>query len=476
MDLKVAVWNIKGMSTSDKQKEVRSIIKEENLQMCGIVETHIKYQNINTTGKKVFGNWEFTSNGEDNSKVCRIMIGWNSNKMNVWVIAKSKQCIFLLVETICKKVKFFCSIVYASNSYMERRKLWRELGAQKSITNGIPWVLMGDFNVTLRVEEHSNGSSIPNSEMDEFAQCITWTKSRNNPNCKTLKKLDKIMISEAFMDKFHNSSGMFLPYMISDHSPTVLKIPNGMEKRRQAFRFSNFITDKKEFIPIVKEAWEVDIEGHMMYRIVKKMKLMNKSLNKLSWANGNIFVRVKKLRDCLKEIEIEVDKYPYDENIKSKSCKILSEYYEAMKDESNLLMQKAKIEWLKDGDRNTEFFHKIIKGRTHKGRIVSICNEKGERFENDKIAEHFVRHFQEFLGKKDIVDDFPTKRIVFPNKLSREEEIMMCRGISEVEVKNAMFEIEDSKAPGPEVLLLDFINQHGVLLARIFAKQSKNSL
>ncbi|GJU26932.1 RNA-directed DNA polymerase, eukaryota, reverse transcriptase zinc-binding domain protein, partial [Tanacetum coccineum] len=237
--------------------------------------------------------------------------------------------------------------------------------------------------------------------------------------------------------------------MIFDHSSTVLKIPNGMEKRRQAFRFSNFATDKKEFIPIVKEAWEVDIEGHMMYRIVKKMKLMKKSLNKLSWANGNIFVRVKKLRDCLKEVEIEVDKYPYDENIKSKSCKILSEYYEAMKDESNLLMQKAKIEWLKDGDRNTEFFHKIIKGRTHKGRIVSICNEKGERFENDKIAEQFVRHFQEFLGKKDVVDDFPTKRIVFPNKLSREEEIMMCRGISEVEVKNAMFEIEDSKAPGP---------------------------
>ncbi|GKC85611.1 RNA-directed DNA polymerase, eukaryota, reverse transcriptase zinc-binding domain protein [Tanacetum coccineum] len=288
------------------------------------------------------------------------------------------------------------------------------------------------------IEEHSNGSSVPNSEMNEFAHCIrdvevedilslgvhfTWTKSRNNPKCKTLKKLDRIMISKAFMDKFHNSSGMFLPYMISDHSLVVLKIPNGMEKRRQAFRFSNFVTDKKEFIPMVKEAWEVDIEGHMMYRIVKKMKLMKKSLNKLSWANGNIFVRVKNLRDCLKEVQIEVDKYPYDENLKSKSCKILSEYYEAMKDESNLLMQKAKIEWLKDGDRNTEFFHKIIKGRTHKGI--------------------------EFLGKKDVVDDFPTKRIVFPNKLSREEEIMMCRGISEVEVKNAMFEIEDSKAPGP---------------------------
>ncbi|GJX50220.1 hypothetical protein Tco_0277065 [Tanacetum coccineum] len=111
-------------------------------------------------------------------------------------------------------------------------------------------------------------------------------------------------------------------FWISDHSPALLKLPN--------------------------EAWKVDIEGHMMYKIVKKMKLMKQ---------------------------------------------VLKEYYDAIRDENNLLMQKAKIEWLKDGDRNTEFFHKIIKGRMHKGRIMTICNEKRERFENEKVAEQFVKHF-----------------------------------------------------------------------------------
>nr|GEZ52346.1 hypothetical protein [Tanacetum cinerariifolium] len=129
---------------------------------------------------------------------------------------------------------------------------------------------------------------------------------------KTLKKLDRIMISEAFMDKFQAANGMFLPYMISDQSLVVLWLPNGMEKRKKAFRFFNFVTDKKEFLLIVKKAWEIKIEGRM-----------------------------------------------------------------------------------------------------HKGRIISVCDEKEERFENDKVAEQFVKHFQEFL-----------------------------------EVKNAMFEIEDSKAPG----------------------------
>ncbi|GKF03936.1 RNA-directed DNA polymerase, eukaryota, reverse transcriptase zinc-binding domain protein, partial [Tanacetum coccineum] len=237
MDLNMAVWNIRGMCTSDKQKEVRNLMNE--LQLCGIIETHVKYSKISKIGEKVFGKWDF--------------------------------------------------IIYASNSYIDRRKLWRDLGAQKSITNGDPWVIIGDFNVSLKVEEHSNGSSALSNEMNEFLDStreievedilssgfhFTWTKSRGNPKCKTLKKLDRIMINEAFMEKFPSSHGMFLPYLISDQSPAVLKLPNGMEKRRKAFRFSNFVTNKKEFLPIVKKAWETEIDGHMMYKVVKKLKLM----------------------------------------------------------------------------------------------------------------------------------------------------------------------------------------------------------
>nr|GEV48177.1 hypothetical protein [Tanacetum cinerariifolium] len=298
-----------------------------------------------------------------------------------------------------------------------------ELGAQKIITNGEPWVIMGDFNVTLKVEEHSNGSSAPSNEMNKqdymrvaAGRYFFRVVSRGNPQCKTLKKLDRIMISEAFMDKFHASSGMFLPYMISNHSPTVLKIPNEMAKKSKAFRFSNFVTDKREFIPIVKKAWEAEVDGHMI---------------------------VTKFRECLKEVQAEVDKHPHNEDIKAKSCKIPSEYYDAMKDENNIM---------------------------HKGSIMSVCNEKGERFENDKVAEQFVIHFQKFIGKKDVVTEMPIERIVLPNKLNREEVNKMCRGVSEVEVKNAMFDIEDSKAPGPDGLTARFYKSSWSIIGKDICK------
>lgn len=464
MDLKAAIWNIRGLSTSDKQKEVRNLIKVENLQLCAIIETHITYNKIKKVGDKVFGNWEYITNGEDNGKGCRIMVGWNQNKVRVWMIAKTKQCMFLLVETLCQKTKFFCTMVYASNSNVERKRLWTDLGMQKSIVDDVPWVIMGDFNVILKINEHSNGSSIPSPEMVEFQDCVaaievedilssgfnfTWTKSLKNPKCNTLKKMDRIMVNEIFLDKLPLAHGKFLPYIISDHSSAVLIIPEGMPKTRKAFRFSNFITDKKEFIPTVQEVWKEDIEGFNMYKVVKKMKMLKSKLTKLSWQNGNVFQRVVKLRNKLENIQKEVDMNPHNAELKKESCLVLEEFNEAVKDENSLLFQKAKVEWLKEGDRNTEYFHKIIKGRLHKGRIMSVCNEKGERFENEKVADQFINHFQEFLGKKETVKEF-SNSFVFPNKLTNDEALDMVRSVSESEIKNAMFDIDGAKAPGPD--------------------------
>ncbi|GJV35748.1 RNA-directed DNA polymerase, eukaryota, reverse transcriptase zinc-binding domain protein [Tanacetum coccineum] len=293
-------WNIRGLcSQSDKQKEVKKLIMEEGLQFCAVLETHVKYKNIKKVCNLVFGNWEYVTNGEDNNKGCRIMVGWNSNVIRAW----------LMMETMDKQSKFFCIMIYASNSRMERRKLWADLERQKIITSGNPWIIMGDFNIAFKVAEHSNWG-YPTSEMTEFQECI-----------------DKI-------------------------------------------------------------------------EIVQKMKVLKRKLKKLSWENGNVFERVENLRIKVKECQAKVDKFPHDENIKEESWSVLKEYQQANEEEYSLLCQKAKVEWLKDGDRNTAYFHKTIKERTHRGIIMSIRNEERIRFVNEDVANQIVKHFEDFLGKR----------------------------------------------------------------------------
>ncbi|GJR31764.1 RNA-directed DNA polymerase, eukaryota, reverse transcriptase zinc-binding domain protein [Tanacetum coccineum] len=244
MDIKVATWNIRGLNTFDKQKEVKKLITEEKLHLCAVIETRVKYSKIKNIGDIVFGNWEYVTNAENNNKGCRIMVGWDQNMLATWLITKTKQSMLFLVETLCQRTNFFCTVVNASNYGVERRKLWKELGAYKQITNGNSWVILGDFNVTLEAKEHSNGSSVPTSDMTEFKNCVEELEIEDILS-------SGVMINENFLDKFPTAHSVFLPYLISDHSPAILTIPKGCVKRKRAFRMFNFITDKEDFLPVV---------------------------------------------------------------------------------------------------------------------------------------------------------------------------------------------------------------------------------
>ncbi|GJY81539.1 RNA-directed DNA polymerase, eukaryota, reverse transcriptase zinc-binding domain protein [Tanacetum coccineum] len=129
------------------------------------------------------------------------------------IIHGCKKAMLCLIETMDRRVKFFCGFIYASNSSIERRELWSTLMNHKVIADTYPWALIGDFNVILKPEEQSNGPSGLNSEMCDFRDVVnsleiddicssgfnlTWTKSLKNPMTSTLKKLDRIMTNEEF--------------------------------------------------------------------------------------------------------------------------------------------------------------------------------------------------------------------------------------------------------------------------------------
>ncbi|GKD08218.1 hypothetical protein Tco_1187903 [Tanacetum coccineum] len=245
---------------------------------------------------------------------------------------------FAILETHvkCKNIKKTCETVF---------------GNLECITNG------EDNN---KVFEHSNGSANPSSEMSDFQECVNSIE----------------------VDDLHSEGSL----MVS-------------KKRKGSFRFSNFTTDKEDFLPTIRSVWNKRFEGYTMYKVVHEMKALKRKLKQLIWKNGNVFERAGELRKKVKESKKDVDMFPHDERIKEKSCLILKDYHEAIQVENSLLCQKAKVELLKEGDRNTAYFHKTIKERVHRGRIMTITNEDGVRFENDDVSMQIVKHFEEFLGK-----------------------------------------------------------------------------
>ncbi|GJX76396.1 RNA-directed DNA polymerase, eukaryota, reverse transcriptase zinc-binding domain protein [Tanacetum coccineum] len=264
--------------------------------------------------------------------------------------------------------------------YDEEVDIIDELDQQKYIVRDWAWLILGDFNVTMNATEHSSGGSLTISDMQEFKYIMnklelddicssgfhfTWTKSLRNPNCNVLKKLERMMVIEEFMQKFLRAYYVFLPYLICGHNPVELIVKEGVPKKQKSLRFSNFIAEK------------------------------------------------------LKTIQERVDKNHHDKKIKEEVVLLVKEYFDASNDELSFQKHKTRVKWLKEGDKNTTYFHGILKARRHKNRV--------ER------------------KTKPVV---PVINGIFRNTLSSDEAMTIVREVSDKEIKEALFEIDSDKASG----------------------------
>ena len=117
--------------------------------------------------------------------------------------------------------------------------------------------------------------------------------------------------------------------------------------------------------------------------------------------------------------------------------------------EEGFLKQKSRIQWLKLGDQNSNFFHKEVKARNSRNSINSITLENGSRPEDlETIKQEVVNHFRSVLGsnmQESTTDAYHMGGLAW----SFEHLDILNTKITHQEIKSAMFSIDDSKALGP---------------------------
>ncbi|GJR06050.1 RNA-directed DNA polymerase, eukaryota, reverse transcriptase zinc-binding domain protein [Tanacetum coccineum] len=440
MDLNLATWNIRGLGKLSKQNEVKNLIRNERLSICAVLETHMKNDKIRNICMNVFGSWLWQNNVSLSRKGCRIAVGWDASNVKCTLITATGQSMLYEVE--------------------------KELTLNKRITGSPEWIIMGDVNVSLNLEDHSEGMSNFTQDMIDFQECIneieikdisssglhfTWTKSLLNPSSSILKKIDRVMGNNAFLSKYSTANALFFPYGISDHSLAILKVPQAMKKKIKSFRIANYVIEKLEFKDMVKEKWNLEIQRHHMYKLVKKLKSPKPYLNKLNWKNGNLFERVVVLKAKLYDVQRKIDMNPTNKALRIEGVELLKDYKEVVLDEEKLLRHKTKITWLREGDKNSAYFHKVLKGRINRNKIMSVCAEDGSRFENCDVANQFVKHFEGFLGiSPDVTSLNEDADNLFVSKISKKQANNMIREINDEEIKKVLFDIDDDKAPRPD--------------------------
>nr|GEV88089.1 hypothetical protein [Tanacetum cinerariifolium] len=249
---------------------------------------------------------------------------------------------------------------------------------------------------------------------------FTWVQKRMDLKAGIMKKLDRVMGNSKFLDLFVACHATFLPYVTSDHCHALLVLPNATVRRKRSFRFMNYLANKS----------------------------MKRHLRELNMRNGNVYDKVKSLRAKLKKVQSELDKDPYNARLKEDEMTLNSAYKSVVLDEEKVLKQKTKVEWLREGDHNSAYFHNLLKGRFNKSRIISVEDNMGRTWYDEEVAQAFVDHFKSFLGTCDenfLVED---PDILFPKKMDADIALHMFRVASDDEVNAALFDINYQKASG----------------------------
>ncbi|CAI8596511.1 unnamed protein product [Vicia faba] len=101
-----------------------------------------------------------------------------------------------------------------------------------------------------------------------------------------------------------------------------------------------------------------------------------------------------------------------------------------------MLVQKSRVKWLKEGDSNSGFFHKVMKERRSHNHIGLIVTEGGLLDSVSEIKEEVQNHFSnKFIDWEK--DRLPLEGIDFKST-SMEDSLSLESPFQEEEIKEAI--------------------------------------
>ncbi|XP_075080129.1 uncharacterized protein LOC142165485 [Nicotiana tabacum] len=153
--------------------------------------------------------------------------------------------------------------IYDLHTVQNRKELWRKLREIESRQQE-PWLVMGDFNAILEVEDNVHGTVVQDHEIREFREFVedagmTEVKAIGRSftwiNSHVFSKIGRALVNGEWMNKMPPIQVHVLDPCFSDHSPLCIKLGRQQKETTRPFRFMNCLADNPNFEKIVADNW-----------------------------------------------------------------------------------------------------------------------------------------------------------------------------------------------------------------------------
>eukprot|EP00261_Vitis_vinifera_P033865 XP_019075108.1 PREDICTED: uncharacterized protein LOC109122518 [Vitis vinifera] len=411
MKLRILSWNVRGVNDSAKRKVIKAMIRSQRVDMFCLQETKIQSMTeglVRSLGTGRFLNWgtvdaQGTAGG--------ILICWDKRTLELMELEVGCFSISCRMRNVDDGRVWMFTGVYGPFSKEEREWMWEELGAIRGIWED-PWCIGGDFNVTLSLRERSNQGRLT-SAMRRFAQVVdelelidlplqggmlTWSGGRNN---QAWARLDRFLVTQGWLEHFNEVVQCRLPRPTSDHFPIVL-MGGGIRRGPSSFRFENMWLKVDGFSDLLRGWWqEIEVRGRASVRLATKMKVLKQKIK--VW-NREVFGRLEVNKNsALQQVEFW-DGVERERSLSEGETELKKEAKESFKKwvllEETHWRQLSKELWLKEGDRNTGFFHRMANAHRRNNSLERMKINGVWLTEEKEMREGIVSAFQQVLSEE----------------------------------------------------------------------------
>lgn len=470
-------YNLRGLGNRAKQRSIRALIQREKIDLVCFQETKVAIVDTSIC-TELWGNedvsWVFSPAINRGGGLLCI---WRNSALTVVNFKCNARWISLQGKWEGQNEECMIVNVYASCSLEEKRQLWAELEDWRSRSSIKCWCILGDFNA-VRESNERRGTMTFSSQLrrdselfNDFIHSMelvdvslvgkrfTWFR----PNGTSMSRLDRFLVSLEWLEQWPHSVQQVMDRDFSDHCPVILKHMN-QDWGPKPFRVLNCWHKDPRFRKFIAESWG-GLVAHgpgvvVLKEKLKKLKVLMKNWNLETF--GDLNAKKKVVISRMNQLDqMAENQHLSDEELRERRD-LMAELWRVGNLHESLLCQKSRVKWLQEGDANTSFFHGVINWKRRSNSLKGL-SLNGQWVEDPYVVKKEVKKFFEskFSESSDVcpnLDGVPFSRI------TERDNVCLTAKFEIEEIKEAVWDCDGSKSPGPDGYNFRFIKEYWHLL------------